>query len=1504
MSNESFGNPFPGLRAFEASESHLFFGREQHADELFRRLGRQRFVAVVGASGSGKSSLVRAGLLPLLHAGFLNAAAQGWRIACLKPGNRPVERLAEALAALPGFAPDGQDVSTRQAWVEATLRRSSLGLIEAARAARMPEGEALLVVVDQFEELFRNVPEEGSVFVRLLLEAVRRLDGRVFVVITMRSDYLGECALFRDLPETLNDAQYLVPRMTRQQLRRAIESPARVAGREVAPGLVNRLLNELGDDPNRLPVLQHALMCTWSACRARTGESTEVTVADYDSVGGMKAALLRHANGTYERVLPSDRHREIATGVFKALTGLHPRHHEVRRQTTVGELLEITRASREELTTVLEIFLAPGRTFLTRSPSSGPLGDGVEVDIAHESLIRLWDRLATWTSEEAGSAERYERLADRAVLHERGEEDLLRSPQLEVALQWIEKQRPSAAWAERYGRDFDKTIAFVETSRRAHEEQIAQEREARRRAAIREQEERRRRRQADLMQTVSVVSLLVVVVLGILIYNSNRGWRESKRQTAREQLRNALAVADRGDLLRSTHALAAASDGADAEDKWLVAQSVWPYATAIPVDLTIPSRAGEPGAPLLIQGAVHARSDAVARKTTLAWTNDGKLLLWNHQIRAFEREVADHKNVTGAAFSPDGRRALTWSDADGNIRLWTVQVGLSLQRAFVHEGLTGASFSSDGADVITWADGDVRVWSAHGRNDLVLQQAGSTACDRGEVAALLCATIDAQRRTAISWSKRRSTATASSSNATVYGYGAGTGEGEPGDVRVWDLSGSTPVARLLAADVIGARLSPRGTHVVTWTAADVSVWNVGTGSAESVLPVRGLITGVYFDPSGRYVLAFASTTAWLWDTDRPGAPMDIAHDHAIKDAQFLTGDRLITWDSDTAKVWQIERPSNPGARSRQSVRAILEHSALSSIAISADRKTLATWGANGPVKLWDIGRGTPIGEYPKSEPLRRVEFGPTNRTLLMTGRDGRMQLWNIASGVPVFDMSMSRLCTAPLDTASGPFSGPTEPCAYAAALLDDYTMVAWAVPSGVGPSTNEASLINTSQIVSVVPSSTETVAHLRDLAPDALHRRAAIVSDDGRLGLLSVATSTKDLKWLADDSEGYLRGMKISPDGRWAFTWRDPSGAVSTPARLWDLDTARQVGRIDFFNEIAGATFSNDGRWLVTWSNKDTRLWRVPELTSMHTIDGSNGAAPGPEPVAAIGGASLADDRSLIVWTASGEIFTRPIAAGTEQRPNARVERTSFGMRLRGITVSTDGDRIVGWTGGDGSVSARVKVFKRDGWRPAGKELDVKGGVREVVLVGASDRLLTLMDSGAAHLWSNTTGARLADLTQDGPIQNAVMGAQSGLILTSSVDGVGRLWDGQSGLPVSRAMRHRGVILAAHFMPDEDAVVTYSTDGWRHMWDVGADRLFPALGLLARVATGARVDIDTPVPLTQEEWVADKLRLRLAIEEYSGSGECSPRCRSGALLTALAAEPLSGPSRTTAAAKD
>lgn len=377
-------NPYPGLRAFEREEQHLFFGRDQQIAELAARLERNRFVAVVGVSGGGKSSLVRAGLIPALERGGIGAAGARWRMVVTRPAGRPFDSLAADLLK------NGLDPFP--------LRDSSYGLVHLAR--QLPCEETLLVVVDQFEELFRykdrksvtdedsrtreTAASEASDFVQLLLSASRE-QPPVYIVLTMRSDYLGDCAEFRDLPETLNNCQYLVPRLTREQRRQAIEGP--LGQTVMAPSLVQRILNDAGDEPDQLPVLQHALMRTWRHWESDPSAERAITLQDYEaeSIGGLAHALDRHA----EELLGTDPDEiAIAEAIFKRLTTATRR--ERRNPSRLNELWAVcgadTQERRERVNSVIDRFRSGEATFL--APRDGTLEAEAFVDITHESLIR------------------------------------------------------------------------------------------------------------------------------------------------------------------------------------------------------------------------------------------------------------------------------------------------------------------------------------------------------------------------------------------------------------------------------------------------------------------------------------------------------------------------------------------------------------------------------------------------------------------------------------------------------------------------------------------------------------------------------------------------------------------------------------------------------------------------------------------------------------------------------------------------------------------------------------------------------------------------------------------------------------------------------------------------------------------------------------------------------------------------------------------------------------
>ncbi|MFO0871916.1 MAG: hypothetical protein U0935_23570 [Pirellulales bacterium] len=459
-------NPFPGLRPFRSDEHHLFFGREEQTAALLQLLRQKRFLAVVGTSGSGKSSLVRAGLIAELFSGTMTRAGSSWEVMVLRPGGNPLENLARAMVEAQLY--DGEDPETLPR-LRATLRRSRYGLVEAVKQSDVfAENTNLLVVVDQFEELFRfrqqgmDSEEAATAFVNLLLTASEQAERPIYVTITMRSDYLGDCSEIPGLAEAVNDGEYLIPRLQRDQKRAAIEKPIGVGGARISPLLVQRLLNDVGDDPDQLPVLQHALMRMWEVWSDRGDPDTPLDFRDFEVTGGFSAALSNHADEIFA-ALPDDRHREVCERIFRTLTEKGADNRGIRRPTRLARLQAIAGADDATIRAVLDAYRGAGVTFLMPG-TDVPLEERTIVDLSHESLMRCWQRLRGWVEDEAQSARIFRRLADTAQLWRDGRAGLFRDPDLAIALTWRAQQQPNEEWAEQYGGQFAAAVDFLEAS--------------------------------------------------------------------------------------------------------------------------------------------------------------------------------------------------------------------------------------------------------------------------------------------------------------------------------------------------------------------------------------------------------------------------------------------------------------------------------------------------------------------------------------------------------------------------------------------------------------------------------------------------------------------------------------------------------------------------------------------------------------------------------------------------------------------------------------------------------------------------------------------------------------------------------------------------------------------------------------------------------------------------------------------------------------------------------
>ncbi len=567
-------DPYPGLRPFliseESDESLIFFGRKAQIHDLLDRLGHTHFMAVLGPSGCGKSSLVKAGLIPALSSGLIYQAGANWVAAEAEPGSEPISNLAKAVAQAlrRGHRKEAADKIPDAQTLAERLHASTTALVDLAEELPhlLEDNTNLLILVDQFEELFREdlaQRDEDAQLINLLLNVFNQRPEGLYVVITMRTDYLEQCATFHGLPEALNQSQFLTPRLNAQQLADAISGPVelREYGGKVEPRLARKILGEMtsssGYDPDLLPLMQHALFWMWRNAVGRErqeGEPVLLTLEDYQALaeeGGLQGMLSKRADDIYLHKLNPEQ-QKIAECMFRLMSEVDDGARRRRRVTTPEEIAASAGVDLDQARAVVDIYADEAVSFIRWKD------DGATLDVTHESLIRKWRRLNDWAHEERADADEYRDMEDSAAKWAEGN----RAPLTEAGLlrweEFLNRKGDVRRWAARYGDAFDAVSAYVDLSRqqieedekkRAHAEQLQRENEQ---AAEREQAAKRRARALMIFATVG--SILAAVAVGGWIYAFDQA-KTARVQTAVVE-RQAKVLKEEGEKLEQAKAAA------------------------------------------------------------------------------------------------------------------------------------------------------------------------------------------------------------------------------------------------------------------------------------------------------------------------------------------------------------------------------------------------------------------------------------------------------------------------------------------------------------------------------------------------------------------------------------------------------------------------------------------------------------------------------------------------------------------------------------------------------------------------------------------------------------------------------------------------------------------------------------------------------------------------------------------------------------------------------------
>lgn len=556
--------PYPGLRPFAKDEWPIFFGRERMIDEVIERLIHHGMLVVHGDSGCGKSSLIRAGVLPRLEQDCARGGT-GWITSTAMPGDAPVLNLAAALAALEGS--EGTEARTLE--IARLINSGSKGarfLAERLLAARQ---EHLCILIDQFEEIFAHARRRGPQQARLVIDLLIGLHGlnapRLRVVLTMRSEFLGACAQFEGFAQVVNTTQYLLSRMNHADLLRAIREPALLYDGQIAADLAERLIADAGGSQDQLPLIQHGLMVLHQKYAPAPGEAWRLTLDRYPGTGGLAQLLSDHADEVTSSVQPAPGTRDdcaaVVREIFRALTEINPDHQAVRNPQKLGDLIEISGGSAETVTRVIGAFRAEGVSFL-RPYGDGPIALDDYIDISHEALIRCWRRIGDeregWLTQEFKDGLIWRSLLVQTESFEQDPSSVLSPATTEERRKWL--TRRNAAWSLRYGGGWDRVLKLMEASEAERIRQLQEEvAERSREEHARLKEEQAKLREHELRTKVERTRVYrwgfgISSVLLLLALFSTWSAERAGRIAAREKANAELAAQDLQKALDSADA--------------------------------------------------------------------------------------------------------------------------------------------------------------------------------------------------------------------------------------------------------------------------------------------------------------------------------------------------------------------------------------------------------------------------------------------------------------------------------------------------------------------------------------------------------------------------------------------------------------------------------------------------------------------------------------------------------------------------------------------------------------------------------------------------------------------------------------------------------------------------------------------------------------------------------------------------------------------------------------
>jgi WD40 repeat protein len=1415
--------PFRGLEFFDEAHAEYFFGREDLTDQLIEKLRVGNFAAVVGASGSGKSSLVRAGLIHTLRQGKKFSGSDRWRIQLISPTDQPLKSLATAFVNPKDSAIDRAEQLRR---AEMLLRDGGTGLSHLVRASLMSakhgRNSRLLLIIDQFEEVFTlcqgvQAERDRQSFFNSLITALREIGDCFSVVIVLRADFFGKYSLYNGLAEQIEQHLVTVTPLTYDQIKASILKPAAKAGLVCEPNLIYNILLDVVGAPGELPLLQYTLLELWRQRQIDPHDGTaHLTLDAYNELGGVRGTLQKRANDLFYSLTHEE--QRVAKRVFIALTQIGDGTEDTRRRISKTELVspwfpaELIERVLEKLVTAKLVVtnrvssscnrqeravqgLANVSTALRlaqmrqgkclQQPSEFNQAPILLADSANCSIAGIIRRstheLAEYATAQFSSD--YQETVD--VAHEAliRNWSLLRT-WLDENRELLQRQRRIehaakewAAWEQSRSPEYllhgDRLIE-AEDYLIAYPDELSAL--AQRYIVISREENRRAQKERRLLQLAVPCTLLVALVVTFSQYRAvvnSQAEKEYQLQiaTSRQQAAVAQAILQEPESDPTTALLISRFAAEKGGYTYEAQASLRSALQKLRLQANLQGH----------QGAVHqitfspnqrqlatAGADGTVRLWSLTTQTVEKILAWrdeSNQSLTAERTTTDDSQratpIVAIAFSPNGQQLAAIAQNSADVQVWSVESG---KRLLTLSGLKAPvrhlSFSPNGNWIAASAGKEVRVWAvASGQSHASLRHAAPV-------------------NSLVFNPDNRELLTASGTVAQLW------------QVRDGRMSNGQSRKVLRHAKLVNsATFSPDGQSIAT--ACDdgiVRLWQRSTGQLRRALAAEAI-------PSQR-----SRRKQGLGQASQPLKQVLFS-----PNGQFLAAaavSRIQLWNIKTGQLWhQLEHNDTLSTRAQPEQDVVQPNPSLSSIAFSPDSRQLVMadhqWGEDQPLeaaRLWDVQTGALVGSLKgHSGAIEAVQFSGNGSLIATASTDGSARLWSTAMGseFPMLKPGSGQIQWAAFRGALQTL--PTnQPRSLTAMSRANLSQTAKAAPEGFGgivtlaidgtvhtwnPTKPMVSADNATHVASVMPKQSWFSARLTGInAFNVLSVLGAAIEpalkdlQPAPLGATLVPTRslprTTAVSTLSTaNSVRLLRDVTSATDGQ---TRSGRTEAPRTPERL--------ISKRPFSSKLTGVAFSPNTPLVATATAQGTvDLWQIQpdqSLVPVRRLDDSN-----------------------------------PLSFTTHQTNHHRLEP------MRQLAFSPDGKTLLG-------VGDRIIYL----WAvPSGKLVQSLSGheasIEQAQFSADSQRVVSASRDRTARLWQVASGQLLTTFYHRDVVSSAHFSPDGQLVAIASWDGTARVLDAATGASRVIMAGHQGAVLDAEFSPDAATLVTASADGTVRLWD-------------------------------------------------------------------------------------